>query len=69
MMIADFDLTDRNTFGLASQARYAAVVTRADDIGHLADFAASESVPLRVIGGAATSCHASGSMASSPSWP
>lgn len=50
-MIADFDLTGRNTFGLASHARHGAVVTRGYDIGALADFAASHNLPLRVIGG------------------
>lgn len=50
-VISNFDLTDHNTFGLGSRAQYGAVVAGTEDIEAIVEFAASERLPLHVIGG------------------
>ncbi|MEN3794092.1 UDP-N-acetylmuramate dehydrogenase [Fulvimarina sp. MAC3] len=46
-----FDLTPRNTLGLAAKARFGALVKEADEIEPLVRFAESEQLPLVVLGG------------------
>lgn len=50
-IIPNYDLTAHNTFGLVSHARYAGQVTSVAELEELADFAAAEGLPLRIIGG------------------
>ncbi|GLQ54030.1 UDP-N-acetylmuramate dehydrogenase [Devosia nitrariae] len=47
----DFDLSPFNTLGLASKARYGAVISARDEIGELMAFAASAGLPLHIVGG------------------
>ena len=47
----NFDLSRRNTMGLASRARYGTMVTAPEQIGELAQAAAAVGLPLLVMGG------------------
>ncbi|MER0236640.1 UDP-N-acetylmuramate dehydrogenase [Fulvimarina sp. MAC8] len=48
---ADFDLTRRNTLGLAAHARYGSLVQTVDEIEPLVRFAEDSGLPLVVLGG------------------
>ncbi len=50
-IVSDFDLSQSNTFGLVSRARYGAIVASVDDLAELAAFAKSRALPLKIIGG------------------
>ena len=49
--IPDFDLSTFNTLGLASRARFGAVISERGQIGALARFAQAAGLPLHIIGG------------------
>lgn len=50
-LIADFDLTAHNSFGLDARSRYGALVTDETDLSEIFAFASSRALPVRVLGG------------------
>lgn len=50
-LVTDFDLSRNNTFGLASTAKYGAIIGDENEIGELSQFAKSRNLPLHIIGG------------------
>lgn len=50
-MTPDFDLQAHNTFGLPARARFGTAITQADQLAPLLAEAASDGLPLRILGG------------------
>jgi len=50
-LIPDFDLTARNTLALQARSRFGVVIDNADQLPALFDHAASQKLPVRILGG------------------
>jgi len=50
-LLADFDLSSNNTFGLPARSRYAAIVTDEAQLAEIIAFASANALPVRVLGG------------------